>query len=313
MSPDNYPIVDSTIRLRCGRTLGLMETGPKDGPAVFHFHGHGSSRLEVRLLAGAAARLGVRLVGFDRPSVGRSDKKPDFRILDWPDDVQEVADRLGIERFAVEGLSAGGIYALACAYRIPHRLTACGLISSAVPRHLIMKAGPLWMRTVWWLGRRFPWLFLPTIRVIARAAATQANIDAWLLRFSPLLGEPDQRLLARPDIRSIFAEAVVEGFRQKRKAKPPEALADFQPWGFEIEKIAFKKIFLWHGDQDRIISPTLAHLLAQGLPQCTATFYPDDGHISLFANHAQDILKVMRAVKDQNRSISANQPCVSNE
>ena len=306
MLSHGYTVVDLTIRLRCGRALGLLETGPKDGPAVFHFHGHGSSRVEVQLLTEAAAHLGVRLIGFDRPGVGRSDRKPDFCFLDWPDDVQEAADQLGIERFAVEGFSAGGIYALACAYRIPHRLTACGLISSAVPSHLIMKTGPLWMRTVWWLGRRFPWVFLPTIRLIARAAATQTNTDTWLLRFSPLLGEPDQRLLARPDIRSIFAQAVVEGVRQRRKAKPREALADFQPWGFEIEKIAFKKIFLWHGDQDRIISPALAHLLAQCLPHCTATFYPDDGHISLIATHAQEILEAMRTVSDRSRSTSAN-------
>jgi pimeloyl-ACP methyl ester carboxylesterase len=136
---------------------------------------------------------------------------------------------------------------------------------------------------------------LPTIRQIAGAAKTRANIDAWLLRLSPLLGEPDQRRLARHEIRAIFAEAVMEGVRQRRKAKPPEVLVDFQSWNFAIENIAFKKVFLWHGDQDRIISPALAHLLGQGLPQCTAIFYPDDGHISLIANHAQDILKAMRS------------------
>ena len=298
MSPDDDPIADSTIRLRCGRILGLMEAGPKEGPAVFHFHGHGSSRVEVRLLAKAAAHLGIHVIGIDRPGGGRSDKKPDFLILDWPDDVQEVADRFGIERFAVEGLSAGGIYALACAYKIPHRLTACGLISSAVPPHLVTRAGPLWMRTLWWLSRRIPWIFLPTIRLIAGAAKSQTNIDAWLLRLSPLLGEPDQRLLTRHGVRAIFAEAVMEGVRQRRKVSPHEALADLQPWNFAIENIALKNVFLWHGDQDRIIPPVLARLLARGLPQCTATFYPGDGHISLIANHAQDILGALKTADD---------------
>jgi hypothetical protein len=35
----------------------------------------------------------------------------------------------------------------------------------------------------------------------------------------------------------------------------------------------------------------LQRLLAQALPHCTATFYPDEGHLSTFVNHAQDIWK----------------------
>jgi pimeloyl-ACP methyl ester carboxylesterase len=295
MSPLDEPIIDSTIRLRDGRTLALTETGRRGGPAIFHFHGHGSSRLEVRLLAETAAKLGVRLIGFDRPGVGCSDAKPDFRILDWPDDVQEAADQLGIERFAVEGLSAGGIYALACAYKIPHRVTACGLISPAVPGDMIAKAGPRWMRTAWWLGNRFPWLFWPLIRLASWVSgSTQARVEACLLRFSSWLGEPDQRLLSVREIRAGWAQALLEGFRQRRKANLREALADFQPWGFKVERIQFNKIFMWHGEQDRLVPPVLSRLLTQALPQCTATFYPNEGHISVMTNHAQDILNTMR-------------------
>ena len=296
MPPLDEPAIDFTIRLRDGRILGLMETGQKDGPTIIHFHGHGSSRSEVRLLTETATQLGVRLIGIDRPGIGCSDPKPDFRILDWPDDVQEVADQLGIERFAVEGLSAGGIYALACAYKIPHRLKACGLISTAVPSDMIEKAGPRWMRITWWLGKRVPWLFLPVIRFVSRVrGTTQARVEAWLLRLSPWLGEPDQRLLAIHEIRANWARAVRDGFRHGRKTNLKEALADFQPWGFKAKEIPFKKIFMWHGEQDRLVPVTLARLLQQSLPQCSATFHPNEGHISVMTNHAEDILKTMKA------------------
>jgi hypothetical protein len=33
--------------------------------------------------------------------------------------------------------------------------------------------------------------------------------------------------------------------------------------------------------------------LAQALPSCTATFYPDEGHLSTPGNHGQDILRTL--------------------
>jgi pimeloyl-ACP methyl ester carboxylesterase len=134
---------EPTIRLRNGRMIGFLQVGKADGPAVFHFHGHGSSRLEALPVSEQAVSLGVRLIAVDRPGIGRSSAHEGYRLLDWPDDVSEVADQLGIGRFAVEGLSAGGAYALACAYKLPQRLTACGLISTVPPAALLSKAGPL--------------------------------------------------------------------------------------------------------------------------------------------------------------------------
>jgi len=66
---------DSTIQLKDGRIVGIASTGGIDGTPIFHFHGHGSSRLEVRLIAESAARVGVRLIGLDRPGIGISDAK----------------------------------------------------------------------------------------------------------------------------------------------------------------------------------------------------------------------------------------------
>ncbi len=146
MSASTPPTIDATLRLRDGRALGMASVGKNDGPPIFYFHGHSSSRLEVRLWAEFAARLGVRLIALERPGIGRSDLKAGYRLLDWPADVVEVAEGLGIERFAVQVVSGGGAYGLACAYSIPHRLTACGLISSIAPGYLITKDVPLWMR-----------------------------------------------------------------------------------------------------------------------------------------------------------------------
>ena len=295
MSTFKTPTTDSTLRLRDGRTFGYMEVGKIDGPPIFHCHGSGSSRLEVNLLAAAATAQGVRLIGLDRPGIGRSDPKAGYRLLDWPADVAEVADQLGIERFAIEGVSAGGPYAMACAYTIPHRLTACGLISSLAPSSFIRKAGPGWMRAVWWMGAQFPWLLRPYVRLVQRmtGGSDAARIEKWLVRYGPRLGAADHTVLANQEIRKLLVQAMVESFRQGGEGNLEAALAGVQPCGFQVEQIAFEKMFVWHGEQDHIVPVALARLLAQALPHCTATFYPDEGHFSTVANHAQDILNTL--------------------
>jgi pimeloyl-ACP methyl ester carboxylesterase len=82
------------MRTRDGRNIGVLEVGQAAGVPVFHFHGSGSSRVEALLVAGAAEKTGVRLIALDRPGIGRSDPCDRDRLLDWPDQVVEVADAL---------------------------------------------------------------------------------------------------------------------------------------------------------------------------------------------------------------------------
>ena len=65
-------VSEPTLRLRNGRIVGFLQVGKADGPVVFHFHGHGSSRLEALLVSEQAVSLGVRLIAVDRPGIGRS-------------------------------------------------------------------------------------------------------------------------------------------------------------------------------------------------------------------------------------------------
>ena len=94
-----------TMRLPDGRTLGYAEYGDRHGFPLFHFHGGNSSRLEGQWLAEAAAAHHIRLLAPDRPGFGLSDPHPQRTFLSWSVDIAHVADALGIDRFAVMGLS----------------------------------------------------------------------------------------------------------------------------------------------------------------------------------------------------------------
>jgi pimeloyl-ACP methyl ester carboxylesterase len=65
--------------------------------------------------------------------MGLSDFQPDRRLADWPDDVLQLAAGLGLERFAVLGISGGGPYAAVCAWKLSDQLTRAGIVSSLAP------------------------------------------------------------------------------------------------------------------------------------------------------------------------------------
>ena len=133
------PIRDERVRLRDGRALAYAEWGDLHGPPVFFFHGSPLSRLWCPDEEATQA-AGVHLVAVDRPGFGRSDLQPGRRLVDWPLDVAELADALGIDRFAVAGYSAGGPYAVACAALIGERVTRAGLVSTTA--HLVLRERP---------------------------------------------------------------------------------------------------------------------------------------------------------------------------
>src|SRR5215475_13446761 len=96
---------DGVLRLADGRALGYAEFGAPGGEPYFYFHGHPGSRLEARFAESAATAAGVRVIALDRPGYGLSDAQPGRAILDWPTDVAQAADLLGIDRFSVVGAS----------------------------------------------------------------------------------------------------------------------------------------------------------------------------------------------------------------
>ena len=94
----------------------------------FSFFPAGSGLLRC---CGTAIR--VRLVAVDRPGYGLSDFVPQRRISDWPDDVLQLTRSLGDRRFAVMGVSGGGPYALACAWKMPEKLSAVKIVGGLAP------------------------------------------------------------------------------------------------------------------------------------------------------------------------------------
>ena len=295
---DRTPVTDSepfsTLALPDGRSLGYLQVGAADGPVVFHFHGHGSSRLEVLMLAEQAQSLGIRVIALDRPGIGRSDPKFGDRLLDWPADVAAAADALSIERFAVQGMSAGGPYALACAHLIPERLTGCALISAVPPPEIARRTGPRIRRLVWWAANRFPNYLRRRLKEFRPDGPPDLEmVRRRMERVSNWLGGEDERLMRDPQMRSVLARTMMETARQGAAANNDEIARLVRPWGFDVRKIGVEKIHIWHGEADRIMAVEPARRLARMLRTSRSVFYPEEGHFSVLVNRAGELLAAL--------------------
>ena len=282
---------NQTIKLKDGRTLGYAEYGAPEGKPVFYFHGFPSSRLDWHLFDTAnttAARLGAHIIEIERPGMGLSDFKRGRKILDWPDDVTELADALAIDRFAVLGISGGGPYAIVCAFKIPERLTAtaivCGMGPSEAPR---AKDG-----TAMLLPGKSP--LLRKLLLVLMARGMRSNPDRFLSKMIDAVSEPDKLLLAKPEVKQMFIDSLREAFRSGTRGASWDATIYARPWGFQLQDISME-VHLWHGELDTQVPVSVGRYVANAIPNCRARFLPDEGHHSLAYNHIEDILSVLVA------------------
>ncbi len=169
---------ENYLKLPDGRQLCYAEYGDPEGQPIFVFHGNPGSRLLWDVMPGSPFLPNVRLIAPDRPGYGQTDFKKDVTTLEnWPNDIVALADSLGIKKFAVFGPSGGGPYALACAWKIPERLTSVGIFASVgpfIPETDKSIAAPV--RMLWANAPKLPELF-----------KLQMKLFAWLARKLPKL------------------------------------------------------------------------------------------------------------------------------
>ena len=281
------PRLDGTLALPGGRRIGLAEFGAREGPVLFSFHAGMSSRLDAAWADAAGRCHGVRVIGLDRPGIGRSDPRPDWCLSDWPGDVSAVADALGVDRFAVVGWSSGGVYALACAAAIPQRLRGVGVIACLAP--VGVRELGRFDRGFTFLARRAPVVLRAVGALVAgglRAAVVHPSVVG---RASRVVGEADGRVVADLGVQALVP--FHEAFRPGSKGVIYDEVLVIEPWGFDLEDLT-SVVHLWQGDADRFASPAEARSLAEHLPHGVLHEYPGEGHFLAYT-HASEIVTVL--------------------
>ena len=290
--PNSVSAHNHVVRLHDGRRMRVVETGPVDGLPVVYCHGAIGTPLESSAsLALLMGELRLRHIAIDRPGTGGSDPSPGRTLSDFARDVGETADQLGLARFSVAGVSAGGPYALAIARELPDRVDRVALCSSLSPLCRLDRTPGLKRRVRVALGLlgRAPRLLgavgdagLPLIRRRPELLSAVIAMHA---------APAERRLLNAGDERVAAADSFLAATAEGVSGLIDDYLVYTAPWPFSPSEVT-AEVLLWHGFADPLVPVDHALHLAASLPRCRVFLDPEEGH-HFFRRRLPEILGVL--------------------
>ena len=274
------PRFEGTVLLSDGRSLGYAEYGTPDGAPIFWFPGTPGGRRQIPPRARKAAeQRNVRLIAVERPGLGASTPHLYESVLGWADDVEEIADRFGLDRFGLVGLSGGAAYVLACAYRLVERVVAGAILGGIAPGRGddappggavgLAARGSFLLHAFREPFAHALWAIVYSLRPLASPV-----FDL----FVSTMPEGDQEVMQRPEMKQMFLDDMLRASRPQLHALVYDAVLFTRPWGFSVRDIRVP-IRFWHGDADSFVPLEHAEHLAALIPDTELRVRPREGHM----------------------------------
>jgi pimeloyl-ACP methyl ester carboxylesterase len=261
-------VLERDLRLEDGRNLRVYDAGgpgAADALAVVWLHGSPQTGSPLEPLLLAAARRGIRLLSYGRPSYGGSSPLPGRRVASAAADVAQLADALEVGRFAVMGYSGGGPHALACAALLAGRVT--GVVSLA-------SLAPFTEDFDWSAGMKSD----GGLRAAVAGRESRARYAA--------SAEFDEDSFTPTDWAALSgAWAALGEDAGRASAAGPDGQIDDDvafaaPWAFDVATIE-APVLVVQGGQDRIVPSTHADWLMHHCRRPELWLRPHDGHVSI--------------------------------
>jgi pimeloyl-ACP methyl ester carboxylesterase len=277
--------VEHDIPAPDGRLLHVYEAGDPAGEPVLVHHGTPGSGLLADAWSQDAKAQGIRLIGYDRPGYGGSDRRPGRQVADAVGDVTTLLDALGAGRFRTWGVSGGGPHALACAALLPDRAVSVASIASVAPfdaAGLDFLAG---------MGQANVDEFAAAIAGAEVLRPSLAEAAAELTGGGPGgLADGLESILPPVDVAALeggFAEFMYDwmaaGLRPGFDGWLDDDLAFVAPWGFDVATIRVP-VLLVHGRLDLMVPFSHGEWLAGHIPGADPLLMDGEGHVSLAAH-----------------------------
>jgi len=273
--------VTRQIGVSDGRSVTIDCWGDPKGFPVFLLHGTPGSHSGPVPRTSVLYQLGVRLISYDRPGYGDSDRHPGRSVAAAAWDVQDIADRLGLGPFGVVGRSGGGPHALACAAFLGgSRLRSVAVLVGLAPSDAT---------GLDWFGgmsdsniNEYELASLAeddaVVADLTRRAEQISQDPASLLNaLEKEMVEDDKRVAFDVGIRRHLIKTYREAIKNGPYGWIDDVLAFRSPWGFELGKITIP-VRLWHGDQDVFAPVAHSRWMADQIPSARMEVEPGAAH-----------------------------------
>jgi pimeloyl-ACP methyl ester carboxylesterase len=278
LMPEQRTAGCETVTLTDGRRLVFSVTGPADGVPVIYCHGAIGTPIEATIdLQRITRALGVLYISPSRPGIGGSDPSPGRTVLDFADDIGELADALQLKRFSVVGVSAGGPYALALAYKLRGRVgrvAVCSSLSPLGPPHATPGVQKRVRLTLGLLAQR-PALCRALGDAVLPAIAQRPELLNRVISAHAAPAERDR--LAGGHERAAVSDSFLDATRHGVGGLVDDYLTYAGGWDFPLAEV-YNEVHLWHGAGDPLVPVEHALQLAASLPRCQVFIDPDEGH-----------------------------------
>jgi pimeloyl-ACP methyl ester carboxylesterase len=244
-------------------------------------------------------RLGIRLIAFDRPGYGRSDRFEGRQVANVAEDIGAIADFYGLRKFAVVGRSGGGPHALACAALLPHRTTRAAVLVGLAPhgaRGLDWFDGMAESNVIDFTAAAAGYDPL-SARLVPAAETIRADPASLITRLQAELPDSDRQVVADIGIRRMLVRNYEEALRTSAYGWIDDALAFCAPWGFDPARIPVP-VLLWHGASDVFSPASHAVWLAERIPAATVLIQAGAAHFGAL-DVLPDILSWLAAAESE--------------
>ena len=280
------------IRTRDGRALAYRLDGPQDAFPLLFCTGTPQGTVDDPELVEAAAAAGLRLLTYDRPGYGRSDRDAGRTVASAARDIEDLLDALGLDGFVAVGHSGGGPHALACGALLAGRCRSVATVAGVAPfeaEGLDFLAG-MGDDNVEEFGAAVQGE--PALRALLESFLPElkdATAEAVVGSLAGILPPVDTALMTS----TSYGEVVAARFRAALSTGVDgwldDDLAFVQPWGFDLSAIAVP-VAVWQGSEDLMVPFAHGQWLVQHVPGATPHLLQGEGHLSVVLGQLPEIL-----------------------
>jgi pimeloyl-ACP methyl ester carboxylesterase len=298
---------DGNVKLADGRVIEYWDGGDPSGRAMIMHPGTPETRVMGTWGHDAAGSAGVRLLSINRPGYGGSTLLREPGLLRVGRDTAALAAQLGLEEYAVFGLSGGGPFAVATAVADPVHVRALGVIGGIGAWRLLDGAAYdpegyrcLRIADAGDISGAWDCMHRDVDRAYGRLVALDdaARVDELLTDIadgSALLDDERYRSIWADNIRLVLQNVDGSTF---------DNVSWGVPWDVDPRDVAAPTL-LWYGELDTACPPAHGRWYADRIADAELVVFPDEGHVDTIDGHWPDVLTRLLALWGSTDGASA--------